>query len=261
MTAALHHEAHLPKPTRMHRNLVFGAIGTAIVLGWVGDVFWGSLVDRSPLTLLLLNAKPRYQLLVVNQLAPAVFYPVALVRLLVTKPLVWLVGAWYGPRSVAWIAERSERTGQFVRWTQRHFKRFGWLVMLVTTSNPVCLLAGSVGYPLYKLMGLAVIGTLVRLWAVDVVGGALSDQIEWVIDWVVDHRVLVVAVSAAVVIGGIAWQRRSGGSALDDLTSLEHAMEETIDDEGDPIAAEAQAPTADPGAPDPDETAVEGGPS
>ena len=60
--------SHLPPPTTLQRNLVFGAIGAAIVLGWIGDAFWASLVDRSPLTLLLLNAKPRYQILTVNEL-------------------------------------------------------------------------------------------------------------------------------------------------------------------------------------------------
>ncbi len=227
MTAALG-ASHLPPPTRLWRNLVFGTIGAAIVLGWVGDALWGSLIDRSPLTLLLLNAKPRYQLLVVNELEPWVFYPAALARLLVTKPLVWLVGAWYGPRAVDWIATRSERMGRVVRWMQRHFPRYGWIIMIVTTSNPVCLLAGSVGYSLGWLMAWAVVGTLVRLYAVDVVGGALSDQITWFIDWVVDHRVAVVAASITLVVVGLWWERRRGTSALDELASLEHAMEDVV---------------------------------
>ena len=137
--------AHLPSPSKMHRNLVFGAIGTAVVLGWIGDALWGSLIDRSPLTLLLLNPKPRYQILTVNELALWVFLPVALLRLVSTKPLLWLTGAWYGPRAVDWVGGRSERGGRTIRWAQRHFPRHGWMIMLITTSNPVCLLAGSVG--------------------------------------------------------------------------------------------------------------------
>jgi len=224
--------SHLPPPTPMRRNLVFGAIGTAIVLGWVGDALWGSLIDRNPLVLLLLNAKPRYQLLVVNELEPWVFYPVALARLLITKPLVWLVGAWYGPRAVDWVASRSERSGRVILWMQRHFPRYGWMIMIVTTSNPVCLLAGSVGYSLGWLMVWAVIGTLIRLYAVDVVGGALSDQIGWFVDWVVDHRIAVVAASITVVVVGLWWQRRRGTSALDELQSLEDAVEDSVEERG-----------------------------
>ncbi|WP_426572458.1 hypothetical protein [Aquihabitans sp. McL0605] len=230
--------AHLPPPTRLRRNLVFGTIGAAVVLGWVGDALWGSLIDRSPLTLLLLNAKPRYQLLTVNELSPWVFYPVALVRLLITKPLVWLVGAWYGPRTVGWIESRSERSGRSIRWVQKHFPRYGWIIMLITTSNPICLLAGSVGYPLIWLMVWALIGTTVRLMAVDFVGGALSDQIDWFVSWVVDHRVLVVALSITVVLVGVWWQRRQGTSPLDELASLEEGVEET--------AEESATETADP---------------
>lgn len=237
---------HLPPPTRMRRNLVFGTIGAAIVLGWVGDALWGSLVDRSPLTLLLLNAKPRYQILTVNELEPWVFYPVALARLLVTKPLVWLVGAWYGPRTVDWIAGRSERSGRFIRWVQRHFPRYGWIIMVITTSNPVCLLAGSVGYSLGWLMVWAVIGTLIRLVAVDLVGSALSDQIDWFIGLVADHRLIVVALSVTIVVAGILYQRMRGTSPLDELASLEEAVEEA-EEEAEAAGAEAStAPDAEP---------------
>lgn len=228
MTAPLA-ASHLPPPTPLRRNVVFGAIAAAIVLGWVGDALWGSLIDRSPLTLLLLNAKPRYQLLVVNELEPWVFYPVALLRLLITKPLLWLVGAWYGPRAVDWISGRSERSGRMIRWVQGRFHRFGWVIMIITTSNPICLLAGSVGYPLAWLMVWAVIGTLIRLYAVDVVGGALSEQISWFVDWVVDHRVLVVAMSITVVVTAVLLQRRRGTSALDELQSLEDAVEDAVE--------------------------------
>ncbi|MGN6695432.1 MAG: hypothetical protein ACTHN0_14745 [Aquihabitans sp.] len=222
--------APLPPPTKRQRNLVFGAIGAAIVVGWIGDMFWASLVDRSPLTLLLLNAKPRYQVLVVNRLAVWVFLPVALVRLLCTKPLLWLTGGWYGPRTVDWVAGRSERGGRVVGWAQRHFPKHGWIVMIITTSNPVCLLAGSVGYPLAMLMLWALIGTTVRLVAVIIVGDVFSEAISSFTDWVVDHRVPVVLASITVVVALVLWQRKRGISPLDELHSLEEAVDGAVDD-------------------------------
>lgn len=226
--------AHLPPPTPLRRNLVFGAIGAAIVLGYIGDALWGSLVDRNPLVLLLLNAKPRYQVMTANKLALWVFFPVALARLLCTKPLVWLVGAWYGPRTTQWIGRRAERTGRLVRWAQKHFPTHGWLVMLITTSNPVCLLAGSVGYSLTRLMLWAVIGTSIRLYAVVIVADQFSDAIAAFTDWVADHRVLVVALSTTVVITGLIVQRRRGTSPLDELQSLEDAVEDAYEHDGEP---------------------------
>lgn len=220
--------APLPPPTAKQRNLVFGLIGTAIVLGWIGDAFWASLVDRSPITLLLLNAKPRYQILVTNELPVYVFLPLALARLVCSKPLVWLVGGWYGPRTVDWVGGRSERGGRLLVWAQRNFPKRGWMVMCITTSNPVCLLAGSVGYPLVRLMIWAVVGTTVRLVAVIIVGDIFSEAISAFTGWVVDHRVPVVLASITVVVGVLLWQRQRGTSPLDELQSLEDAVEDAV---------------------------------
>jgi hypothetical protein len=224
--------APLPPPTRAERNLVFGAIGFAIVIGWVGDAFWASLIDRSPLTLILLNAKPRYQILVTNELPALVFFPVALARLVCTKPLLWLTGGWYGPRVADWIGGRSAWAGRFVAWAQRIFPKRGWILMCITTSNPVCLLAGSVGYPLRRLMLWAVIGTSVRLIAVMAVGDIFSETISSFTGWVVDHRVPVVAASITVVVAVVAWQRWRGTSALDELASLEDAVDDAVAERG-----------------------------
>lgn len=224
-------DQHRPPPPRWARNAVFAAIGTTIVLGWLGDALWASLVDRTPLTLIALNAKPRYLILTVNQLEPWAFYPFALARLMVSKPLVWLVGAWYGPRAMEWAERRNERGGRVVRWMERHFARFGWLIVLVTSNNVVCLLAGSSGFPLLWFLVLAAAGTLVRLWLIDLVGAAFTKPIDAFVDWVTDHRVPVVVASITVVALGIWWERRHGGSQLDELADLEHELEAEIEHE------------------------------
>jgi membrane protein DedA with SNARE-associated domain len=219
---------HSHLPARWARNAVFGIIGASIVAGWLGDALWASLVDRSPLTLVLLNAKPRYQLLTVNSLEPWVWYAAVLFRLMVTKPFVWLVGRWYGPRAMVWAENRSERGGRLVRWMERRFASHGWAVMLVTTSNPVCLLAGASGYRLGLFLLIAVVGTAARLVVVDVVGSVLSAPIESFIDWVVDHRALVVAVSVTAVAMAVWWERRRGSSELDEFQEIERDLEEEI---------------------------------
>lgn len=212
-------------PTTRQRNLVFGVIGTTIVLGWIGDALWGSLVDRHPLALILLNAKPRYLVLTVNDLDPWTYYLVGTARLLCTKPLVWLVGAWYGDRAVGWAERRSPRGAGLIRWVERHFGRYGWVVIGITSNNVVCLMAGSTGFSLAWFMVLAIAGTLVRLWLFAQVGDVFSDTIDEIVGFVVDHRAAVVAVSVALVLGGLWWQRRHGRSDLDDLQSLEDALE------------------------------------
>lgn len=217
-------------PVPWQRNTVFGIIGATIVLGWIGDGLWASLVDTHPLALILLNAKPRYLVLTVNDLDGWTYYTVATVRLLATKPLVWLVGAWYGDRAVGWAERRTARGAGVIRWVERHFGRFGWVVIAITSNNVVCLLAGSAGFSLAWFMVLAVAGTLVRLWIFSVVGDVFSELIAEVIAFVGDHRAAVVALSVGVVLVGLWWQHRSGRSQLDELVGLEHATEDLVED-------------------------------
>ncbi len=214
------------RPSPRVRNLAFGVIGATIVIGWIGDALWGSLVDRHPLTLILLNAKPRYLVLTSGRLDALTFYVVGTARLLVTKPIVWLIGAWYGPRAVDWAAGRSPRGGRVIRWVQHHFDRWGWIVIAITSNNVVCLLAGAGGFSLGWFMVLAVIGTLVRLFIFRQLGDVFSEPIDDLIGWVADHRPLVVALSVALVIGGLLVQHLRGRSSLDELASLEHAVED-----------------------------------
>ena len=218
--------SHLPHPKSWQRNLVFGAIATTIVMGWIGDALWASLVDRHPLGLIALNSKPRYLLLTVNEIQTWVFYSFATIRLVAAKPLVWLVGAWYGPRTMVWAEGRSARGGKVVRWMERHFARFGWAIVLVTSNNIVSLLAGSAGMHLGWYVLLATIGTLIRLWLLDLIGEALTKPIDSLIGFVSDHRPAIVAISVTVVVTVIVWERLHGRSGLDELASLEAATED-----------------------------------
>ncbi|MCB1039374.1 MAG: hypothetical protein KDA94_07590, partial [Acidimicrobiales bacterium] len=61
--------------------------------------------------------------------------------------------------------------------------------------------------------------------AIDMVGAAFTDTIDSIVDVVVDHRPLVVALSVTVVVVGLTLERRRGRSQLDDLISLEHEVD------------------------------------
>jgi len=216
----------LPPPKRWQRNATFSIIAATIVLGYLGDVLSGALLGTHPLTLILLNAKPRYLVLTVNDLDGWVYYLVGTTRLLCTKPLVWLIGGWYGDRAVGWAERRTKRGAGLLRWVERHFGRFGWIVIAITSNNVVCLLAGSAGFSLGWFMALAVAGTLVRLWIFALVGDVFSRSIEDVVGFVGDHRPVVVAASLTVVVVGLWWQHRTGSSSLDELASLEDAVDD-----------------------------------
>jgi membrane protein DedA with SNARE-associated domain len=216
----------LPPPPRWVRNVVLGLIAGAIVLGWVGDVAWASLVDRHPLGLILLNAKNRYLLLTSNDLDPLSFYLVGTLRLVWTKPLMWLIGAWYGERAIRWAERRWDPRGRMLRPAQRLFGRWGWIVVIITSNNAICLLAGASGMPLLSFLALATLGTVGRLAIIRVAGDVLAQPIDWLIELVAAHRVLVVALSVTAVVGTTLWERRRGRGQLEDLASLDEALDE-----------------------------------
>ena len=216
----------LPPPPRWLRNLVVGLIGAAIVLGWIGDAFWASLVDRHPLGLVLLNAKPRYLLLTTNDLDTFAYYLVGTLRLVWTKPLVWLIGAWYGEAAIRWAERRWDPGRRVLRPAQRIFGRWGWIVVLVTSTNVICLLAGASGMSLVLFITLATVGTVARLAVIRLAGNVLERPIDWIVGLIAAHRVLVVALSVALVVGSVLWERRRGRGQLEDLASLDDALDE-----------------------------------
>lgn len=202
-----------------------------MIIGWGADAMWASLIDRHPLVLIGMDSSPKYLVLTVNHLGSFAYYGVATARLMITKPLMWLVGGWYGNRAVAWAARRSERSARTIRWMEGQFGRLGWVIVLITSNNVVCLLAGSTGFPLVWFLVLALVGTLARLALFDLFGARFSDPIDHVVDWVGHYRIPVVCVSIAIVVIGLWWQHRSGTSSLDELAELERDTDGVDDPE------------------------------
>ena len=212
----------LPKPKPWQRNLTFGFLGLTIVSGWAANAVFATLVDRHPVVLIAMNSTPKYLILTVNQLEPWTYYLVASTRLMITKPLMWLVGGWYGNRAVAWAAQRSERSARILRWLEAQFSRIGWLVVPLTSNNAVCLLAGSTGFPLIPFLALALAGTLVRLTIYDAFGDAFRDPIDEVVSLITEYRVPIVIVCTIGVLGVAWYQHRHGTSPLEALSELGH---------------------------------------
>lgn len=224
----------LPRPEPWQRNAALGIVGTTIVAGWIGTALFATLVDRHPLLLITLNATPKYLVLTVNELDGWAYYLVATTRLMITKPLMWLIGGWYGNRAVAWAARRSERTADLIRWVEAQFSRLGWFIIPITSNNPVCLLAGSTGFPLLPFLALALAGTLTRLVIYDAFGERFQDPIDRIVQLVTDYRIPVVIVCTVGVVGGILIQRRRGTSPLGILAELDDADRQAdAEDDGD----------------------------
>ena len=103
---------------------------------------------RHPAWLIALNARNRNLALVTNHLDPWTYYGIGIVRLLLSDPLFFLLGYWYGDAAVAWMERRTKTWGQMLRQIEGWFGKAAYPLVFFAPNNPICLFAGAAGMPI-----------------------------------------------------------------------------------------------------------------
>jgi membrane protein DedA with SNARE-associated domain len=208
-----------------------------VIAAWIGDAFAAQWVDRHPLWLIALNARNRNLVLVTNNLDAWSYYLVASIRLLLSDPLFYVLGFFYGDRAVAWMERRSSTFGGIIRSWEDLFRRASYPLVFIAPNNFVCLFAGSAGMRPGVFAALNVSGTFARLYLIRRVGEAFSSPIDSILGFIQDYRLPLTALGIAVVAFTIMNDRRAGKGDLKALTHIE-------DDLGPPEAGGSTDPSA-----------------
>src|ERR1044071_1792035 len=103
------------KPGRGVIALMAIPIVALIVLSNIGNAVAPTLVNSHPLALLALNSQNRTLILTTNHLDAWSYYLVGSLRLLVSDPLFFLLGYWYGDTAIDWMEGRTRSLGKAVR--------------------------------------------------------------------------------------------------------------------------------------------------
>lgn len=203
------------------RNLVVATVVASIASAQIGTAFAPTLIVEHPLAMLALNSSNRYLFLVTNQIDLPVFFLVAFARRMAPVLAFFFVGYWYGRRATAWVARRDPSAYKMVTVAERLFDRAGWLVLTVFPLPIVTLLAGARRMAPRRVVPLVAITIAARLVLYRVIGDAVAEPLESVVDWIARWRVPLLVVSfASVAITG--WtQRKSRARALEELTQLD----------------------------------------
>jgi membrane protein DedA with SNARE-associated domain len=212
-------------------TLVTVPLAALVVASYVGDALAPSLVDSHPALLIALNARNRNLALVTNYLDPWTFYGIGVVRLLLSDPLFFLLGLWYGDAAVKWMERRTKTWGQMLRQLEEGFGRFAYPIVFLAPNNVFCLFAGAAGMPLRGFVAVNVAGTVFRLWLIRRFGETFDGPIDDLVGWIGDHRVPLLIVSIGFVLLSIALEAKRGDS---EVTALVH-----MDDDLDRGAADA----------------------
>jgi len=214
------------RPSRRALTLVSVPLIFLVIISYVGDAMAPSLVDRHPAWLIALNARTRNLALVTNDLDPWSYYGIGFVRLVVSDPLFFLLGYWYGDAAVEWMERRTRTWGQMLRQVERWFSKAAYPIVFVAPNNYICLFAGASGMSLRAFVILNVTGSMFRLWLVRVFGRAFEAPIDAVVDWIGDNRTILLVVTIGLVLLSIALEARSGETEVGSLARLDDELEE-----------------------------------
>jgi len=221
-------ERHRP-PRRVLALLVAPIIGL-VVASNVGDALATTLATTHPLTLIFLNSRSRNLVLVTNQLDALSYYGVATLRLLVSDPLFFLLGYWYGESAVRWMEKRTRSLGGTMRQVERWFGRSGLILVFIAPNNLICLMAGAAGMRVSLFLAANLAGTLLRLYLIRRVGEAFDAPIQDLLGFLSDYRIPLLIVSVVLVGASTLWELRHGEGELEAALHLDDDLDADTDD-------------------------------
>jgi hypothetical protein len=203
---------------------------------YVGNALAPTLIEEAPLVLLVLAPKLRWLFLVANQVDPLTFFLVPLARATAVLTLYFLLGRWYGDRSLRWLESRAGNALRPVLWIERNFHRARVPVTFLFPGNISALLAGADGMAAAVYFGIALVSVALRLWAVRALAEVLKGPLLDVVNWIGDNQLWLTVVSAACMMIWVGWSNRHG------ITQGE-TVEEIVED----FTTGARAPGPEPG--------------
>jgi membrane protein DedA with SNARE-associated domain len=204
-------------------KLLVAPVIVLVICSNLANIFWATLVDSHPLLLIALSSINRYLILVSDQLDAFSYYTVGTLRLLVSDPLFFFLGYWYGDRALEWMDARAPNYGPMLRRFQRLFGKAAWPLVLIAPNNFICLFAGAAGMRIGLFFAVNLVGTVGRLYLIRVVGDAFSSPIDSVRDFIGEYRWWLLGLSALVVLWSVR-SELSGGGEIDQLRRIDEDL-------------------------------------
>lgn len=199
-------------------------------LAYVGDIFWADLVNRNPYLLIALNTRKRYLTLVVPNTELIPYFLVGLTRQVVSDPLYFLIGRWYGDAGVRWLERRLGDGGGIVGAVEKGFAAAAYPMVAIFPNALICMLAGASRMRTSVFLVLNVGGTFASMVLLRVFGETFAGPIESILSFLGRYRWPIVAASAAIVLASVARNQRRGRGELESVSELERELEDELEE-------------------------------
>ena len=214
---------------RRRLTLLLTPVVCLVIASNVGSALAPTLVNEHPLLLIALDARTRHLALVANYVDAVPYYTVGFFRLVLSDPLFYLLGFWYGEAALNWVEKRAGGLGRFLRQAEGFFGKAAYPLVFLAPNNYICLFAGASRMHPAAFIGLNASGTLMRLYLVRVVGDALSSPIDSVLGFIRDYQIPLTVGSVLLVLVHLYAERRRGTGELDSVRELEEELEGEIE--------------------------------
>ena len=198
-------------PSRLARNVVIGMVAVLFVAANIANYLGPSVVDKYPVEFIAMSSTNRNLVLASGNLDPWTFYLVGFFRLLISDPLFFLLGRWYGDAGIRWMERRSPMYGRMLRTAEGWFKKASYPVIAIAPNNYFCLFAGASGMPIGGFLIANVSGTAARLFILRSFGNLFDKPLDAVRDFITSNRIAFLIIGLVALFGSLWADRRSGG--------------------------------------------------
>jgi membrane protein DedA with SNARE-associated domain len=233
-----------PRLPRRKLLLIVVPIVVLAVVGTVTTALTPALVARHPLLLIILESRNR-NLILAREVDFLPFLLVATFRRMLTDPLYYLLGKYYGDRAVRWL-EVKAGMGSYARLMEKVFQKAGPIAVFFFPGAIVCAMAGVVGMPFPLFIALNIAGTICAVVALKLFGDAVASPVEAVVGFF-DRNIVVTTAASVVLVALSIWAGRAQGRmemsmSMKDIEELETGefeeelsdVDESVEADGDP---------------------------
>jgi membrane protein DedA with SNARE-associated domain len=209
------------RPSRPVLTVIVGFLILIVIAGTLGNIFLAPLRRDHPLIVLLLDARNRQLVLVSNRMDTLSFVAAGMLRRMLSDPLYFLLGYWYGDRAVRWMEGKlGPGGGPLVRSFERVFGKAAPVMVFLFPGVPVCVLAGATGMSPITFAVCNVAGTLTAVIGLRVFSNAVSGPIDGLTGWVDGNAKWIALAALGSTLILFLQQRRTGTGELQALTEL-----------------------------------------
>ena len=183
------------------------------------------LIEHHPLLLISLEARNRNLLLVADKVALLPFLTVGVARRMLSDPLFFLLGHFYGDNALRWAERRLGGGDVLVKLTEDWFRKASGVMVFLFPGALVCVLAGVSRMRIRTFFVLNFLGTLTMVIVLRLFAHALRGPIDAFQEFNSRNFKWLTAISIVLVVGYLLFQRLTGTGELESFREIEEELE------------------------------------